>query len=688
MAAKAQDSYLDRIRELESRLEEAEETLMAIRSGRVDAFVAAGPDGDVVYTLQGADESYRLFVERMAEGAVTLATDGLILFSNDQFAKIIGLPLERIIGSYLPDLVAAEDRAVLSAMLSARDGGKAELHLRREDGTLVPVYFSGSLLRQDGIDRIALIATDLRERKRNEQIVEAGKLAQAILEQAAVAILVTDPTGRIIQASQDSEQLAGTAVLLRDFDSVFTLRPSQEEGGLTFPQVLAKLQQEGKITGLPAIASTSDGRSFDVLINATLLAGPDSEVLGCVIVLVDITGRKRLERKLFEKQKLESIGILAGGIAHDFNNLLVGILGNASLAQEMVPEGSDAAEPLELIVKCSQAAAHLIRQMLAYSGKGQFVIEPVDLPGVVRQTIQLLRSSIPARVALHLEAPQSLPPVEADASQMQQVVMNLILNGAEAIGDESGVLMVRTGSRNLDRRFIEEELEDAGIEPGTYVFLEVRDSGCGMDETTQARIFDPFFTTKFTGRGLGLAAVAGIVRGHNGGIQVTSSPGNGSRFVVYFPAARGKLGYQVAELPRQSIEILRSTGTVLVVDDEDLVLQTAKLALERRGYAVLLATSGRAAIDLLRTEPDRISLVLLDFTMPGMNGLDTLKELRKIAPGLKILVSSGYPEAETMKLFAGLQVSGFVQKPYTPLMLANKVKACLSARDRIASVAN
>jgi two-component system, cell cycle sensor histidine kinase and response regulator CckA len=681
VAAKAPDTYLERIRELETRLEEAEETLTAIRSGMVDAFVGSGPDGDVIYTLQGADEGYRLFVERMAEGAVTLALDGLILFSNDQFARIIGLPPQRVIGSYLQDFVAAEDRAVLTAVLSPSDGRRAELQLKREDGTLIPVYFSGSVLRRGGLDRIALIITDLRERKLNEQIVEAGKLSRAILEQAAVAIFVTDPSGRIIQASQASEQLAGTPVLLRDFDHVFKLRSAQEEGDVTFLAILDRLRQQGKVTGVPAIASRSDGRCLDVLMNATLLAAPHSGILGCVIVMVDITERKRLEKKLFEKQKLESIGLLAGGIAHDFNNLLVGILGNASLAQEIVTEESSAAQPLEAIVKCSQAAAHLTRQMLAYSGKGQFVVEPVDMASVVQQTVRLLQSSIPGRVAMHLEMPRNLPPVEADASQMQQVVMNLILNGAEAIGDQSGVLQVRIGTRSLDRRLIEEELEDAAIEPGKYVFLEVRDSGCGMDETTKARIFDPFFTTKFTGRGLGLAAVAGIVRGHNGAIQVTSTPGDGSRFVVYFPAS-GEVERAAPVTPRRTVQIQRGAGTVLVVDDEDVVQQTAKLALERRGYEVLLATSGKAAIELLKAQPGRVSLVLLDSTMPGMSGQDTLEELLEIAPGLQVLVSSGYPEAEVMELFRGKQVSGFVQKPYTPVMLANKVKACLSAANR------
>jgi two-component system, cell cycle sensor histidine kinase and response regulator CckA len=678
MVAKREDPQLERIRELEIRLQEAEETLNAIRSGEVDAFVASGPDGEVVYTLQGADEGYRLFLEQMAEGALTLATDGLILFTNQQFAKMLDVPAERMIGSYLSDLVTPGDRGLLGALLSECDRVQAELHLKREDGSLIPALLSGNRLRRQGADCIAVIVTDLRERRRNAEIVEAGRLAQAILEQAAVPILVVDPQGRIIQASRAAEQFAGTSVLLREFNTIFSPGQSSEAEGLRFAEILSTLEHAGNIAGQQAMLRTPNGRSADVLINAALLTGSDSQILGCVIVLVDTTERKRLEKELFEKQKLESIGLLAGGVAHDFNNLLVGILGNASLSQDMVPEGSALAQPLEQIVKCSQAAADLTRQMLAYSGRGQFIIEPVDLTASVRETMKLINSSIPGNVALHFELDPKLAPVEADAGQIQQVIMNLVLNAVEAIGDTSGVVWVRAQSRAVDQRYIHEELAEAPIEPGAYVILEVRDSGCGMDDAVRSRIFDPFFTTKFTGRGLGLAAVSGIVRGHKGIIHVTSSPNNGSSFTVYFPAASGT----PRQLPetQPAVDPLGGSGTVLVVDDEEVVLQTAKLALERYGYTVLTASSGRTAIETLKRERDRVSVVLLDSAMPEMSGRDTLRELLKIQPDLEVLVSSGYAEAETMRLFAGWRVLGFVQKPYTPSRLARQVKAALGGR--------
>ena len=254
--------------------------------------------------------------------------------------------------------------------------------------------------------------------------------------------------------------------------------------------------------------------------------------------------------------------------------------------------------------------------------------------------------------------------------------MNLVLNAAEAIGSRDGVIAVRTGLENVNAGYIRRCPEAAGIQPGKYVFLEVRDTGCGMDEATRARIFDPFFTTKFTGRGLGLAAVAGIVRSHKGAIVVTSAPGQGSCFTVLFPSsARTHEEPAVAA----SQPALPGAAVVLVVDDEPIVLQMAKKALERQGYTVLLAESGRAAIELLWSRPgDDVALVVLDQSMPGMNGEEVLPELRKLRPQIKVVMSSGYSESETMLLMKGQPVSGFIQKPYSASGLAEKVKACLA----------
>jgi CheY-like chemotaxis protein len=253
--------------------------------------------------------------------------------------------------------------------------------------------------------------------------------------------------------------------------------------------------------------------------------------------------------------------------------------------------------------------------------------------------------------------------------------MNLVMNAVEAIGKQVGVVSIRTGKREVDERYILKALDGAEIRPGTYAFLEVRDSGCGMDEKTQARIFDPFFTTKFTGRGLGLAAVAGIIRAHRGAIKVTSKPGEGSTFLVLFPLAAAEADRRLVDAAPEEVG---SPGTVLVVDDEEVVIRVAKFALERSGFAVLEARSGQEAVEAVRKNAAGISAVILDLTMPGMDGRHVLPELRKIRPDLPVIVSSGHSEEEALSFFDGQEISGFIQKPYRSARLIEKVNQALS----------
>jgi CheY-like chemotaxis protein len=299
----------------------------------------------------------------------------------------------------------------------------------------------------------------------------------------------------------------------------------------------------------------------------------------------------------------------------------------------------------------------------------------VNLSALIPEMWRLVRPSVPKKIAVSLEMGENLPAIEADRGQIQQVFMNLALNAAEAIGGREGAIAVRTGVREVDARSVQLHEGAATPAPGKYVFLEVRDTGSGMDEETKTKIFDPFFTTKFMGRGLGLAAVAGIVRGHRGGIAVTSIPGRGSCFTVLFPADERS----ATVLPDEArSSALGGVGTVLVVDDEEIVRDIAKKALERHGYAVLLADSGPAAIDVFRRHPGEISLVVLDLNMPRMNGEEVLPELSRIRPGVKVIVSSGYSESEVLALFRGQKVSGFIQKPYTSRSIAEKVKTSLT----------
>ena len=391
---------------------------------------------------------------------------------------------------------------------------------------------------------------------------------------------------------------------------------------------------------------------------------------------MDITEQKRNEEHLFHTQRLESLGILAGGIAHDFNNLLVGIVGNASLALDSLPAGHSARNQLQEVSFAAEKATNLTRQMLAYAGKGLFVIERLELSTLIRETERLVRSSILKNIDLRLDLKAGLPRIEGDAGQMQQLIMNLVINAAEAIpSEQSGMVLVRTGLQTLDEPAAGMPPIGQKFTPGDYVVLEVHDTGIGMDEVTRAKIFEPFFTTKFLGRGLGLSAVLGIVRSHKGFLKVTSSPGKGATFQVLLPA--------VSE-PRKVVQSggaemnLQGEGSVLVVDDESSVRNLTQAVLRRYGYTVLVAEDAFRAIELMRRTPRQVSLVLLDLSMPGMSPRDAIQEIHRCWPGTRIVLSSGYGEKEVLRRFQGMQLAGFVAKPYTPAQLAGKIKAAMS----------
>src|SRR5450755_1042732 len=332
-----------------------------------------------------------------------------------------------------------------------------------------------------------------------------------------------------------------------------------------------------------------------------------------------------LESKLLDAQKLESLGILAGGIAHDFNNLLTGILGNVSLMRLELPVTSALREHVDQIESVTIRAADLCRQLLAYSGKGRFIVRPLDTSELVRQTAQLLQLSIGKNSTLRLDLADNLPLVEADAMQMRQVVMNLVLNAAEALGERAGVIGIATGVLHAEGEYLRSTFLAPELAEGSYVFLEVSDNGCGMGAETQAKIFDPFFSTKFTGRGLGLSAVLGIVRGHKGAIKVYSELGRGTTLKLLFPAADAAVQKESAARPQP---VLERRGTVLVVDDEEVVRGVAARILGSYGFDVILATDGRDGVARFRERHAEITVVLMDLTMPAMDGVDAFREIR------------------------------------------------------------
>jgi PAS domain S-box-containing protein len=417
----------------------------------------------------------------------------------------------------------------------------------------------------------------------------------------------------------------------------------------------------------------ADGQHRWHLVRAIPLREPGGMVMKWLGTCTDIDEQKRSGEAMRETQKLESIGLLAGGVAHDFNNLLTGILGNTSLVLEELPQSSRLRPLLENVLLASERAADLTRQLLAYSGKGRFYVQSTDISELVREISSLIQSSIPKKVELRLELEPDLPTVEVDATQIQQLVMNLVLNGAEAIGeDKVGQVLVSTMLRHVDERFIAgNHFAVDTVAPGDYIAVQVRDNGSGMDPAIRPHIFDPFFTTKFTGRGLGLAAALGIVRGHHGAIRIETELGKGTMFEVLLPAGAAR---EPKGADEPATAELYGAGSVLVIDDEEVVRKTAAAALKRYGYTVQLAGNGRDGVRLFRENARHISVVLLDMMMPVMGGEEALDEIRAIDPQVPVIGSSGYSESVAQERFGGKGLTAFLQKPYSAAALAERVK--------------
>ncbi|HBC57966.1 MAG TPA: hypothetical protein DCZ03_12435 [Gammaproteobacteria bacterium] len=388
--------------------------------------------------------------------------------------------------------------------------------------------------------------------------------------------------------------------------------------------------------------------------------------------------REQLRVQIQHAQKLESLGMLAGGIAHDFNNLLMGILGHADLASLKLPAGSLALNNLKEIESTARIAADLCRQMLAYSGKGKFVVQPIDLNSVISEMEQLLAISTSKNTVLKFQFSEELPLMEGDASQISQIILNLVMNASEAIGTKSGIISITTGAMYCDTNYFRTNQVDFNTEPGTYLYLEIADTGSGMDPETVERIFDPFFSTKFTGRGLGLAAVLGIVKGHSGNIKVYSEPGKGTTFKLLFPISKNHVLESIRDNDIQLEDKWRGEGTILIVDDEETILAIAREMLLLCGFEVISARDGFEAIKLYQQSSTDIDCVLLDLTMPRMGGEATFRELRRLNPQLKIIMSSGYNEQEVTQNFVGKGLTGFIQKPYQLSELKLKLKEILS----------
>ena len=703
------------MRDKDKSREQLREELFALRQ-LVDELQGLRVDQAKLTTeLQRTEDRYRQLYENAPHAYFSVGTDGLIRNVNARASEMLGYTREELIGNPVMTLYAdtpdgkERAQAVFQRFVDGEDIEDEELQMRRADGGPQWISLSVRANRDEAgnvVDSRSAVL-DITARKAAEEALQqandelerwamrrAQQLADTteelehskasyreIFDAATDMIIVQDlETGEILDVNAECTRATGySAEELREMGVAgYSSREEDYAPEKALEYVSKAAAGEPQLFEWAYVDKAGRQHPTEVHLKCATLAGVP-RLLG---IVRDITERKRaedtrkrLDERLQQAQKLESLGVLAGGIAHDFNNLLLGVMGNAGLAQMKLRPESPAQKYLLNVAAAAKSAAELTNQMLAYSGKGRFVVQPLHLSVMVEEMGHLLEAIISKKAVIKYEIAQDLPPFQGDASQVRQVVMNLITNASDAIGDRSGVITVTTGVLTADPAYIADMYMDSDLPGGFYVYIEVSDTGCGMDEETRKKIFDPFFTTKVAGRGLGLAALLGIVRGHRGTIKLYSEVGRGTTFKILFPAAGEPAEVSIVK-PMQADQ-WRGTGLVLVADDEELVREAATMILEAVGFQVLAVEDGRECVRVFRTRADDVCLVLLDMTMPHMGGEETFRELRRIRPDVRVVLSSGYNEQEATSSFAGKGLAGFIQKPYSPRQLVEMVRGTL-----------
>ncbi|MDD2336747.1 MAG: PhnD/SsuA/transferrin family substrate-binding protein [Geobacteraceae bacterium] len=620
----------------------------------------------------------RATFESTADGILVVDRAGRIVDYNQKFLKLWHIPGDLIEAqnddwalAYVADQIINPDEfnAKVRDLYSQEDEESLDiLHFR--DGRVFERYSRPQRIDKRVVGRVWSFRDITEQKQANDYLRESRKLLNAIVEGTSDSIYAKDLNGRFRLFNTAASCLTGKSTeetIGKDDTFLF----SEEEARAVMDMDRSLMADPRTVTfeekfvckGEHKVFLTTKGSLCDEQGNSVGIFGISREITELKNIEAE---RLEMERRLLHPQKLESLGVLAGGIAHDFNNLLSVILGNLDLTRLKVPPDSPAHKNIKDAMKACQRAAKLIGQMLDYAGKGQLLLKEINLNDIVLEYAALFRTSVTRNIELRITTAQDLPWIKADQEQIQQVTMNLIINAAEAIGAGHGLITIGTGVLNCDDAYLSRSRVEERPSSGKFVYLEVSDNGCGMDDETQTRLFEPFYTTKFMGRGLGMSAVLGIVRVHGGAILLESEAGRGTLFRVLFPAIcrAGARPRMITARSGESKTLGAISGKILVVDDEDDVRNLCMEIVEYLGFQAIGAADGNEALRIFREQASEIDLVILDMTMPNMDGASAFHGLRRIRPDVKVIISSGYSEKDVSSHFTGDRPSDFIQKPF------------------------
>ena len=609
---------------------------------------------------------------------IVIACEGRVVEVNRAGAEILGLEPGEMVARSIREYLDDADLAVVAANIAAGREEPYEVYIRHPDGRRIPVEIRAKNIRYLGRPARATIVRDITERRSAEAVL--GRW-EHLFRNAQFGIATLDANLRfelLNSAFARTHDFTVAELLGQPVDAVLS-----KDAAEVMRQQLDWAIKDGRRV-FESRHQRRDGTEFPVQVDLSVVAQDRTPEVYYAMHIRDLSGekaaeraREALEERIRHSEKLESLGILAGGIAHDFNNLLVGILGNADLLVRELPVDSSARLSAENLRVAARRASELTQQMLAYSGKSRLELVPLSLNELVKEMQRLLDLALSNPVPLEFELSEAEPTVLGDGTQLRQVLMNLITNAADAAPQGTGRIRIRTGlQRDIPPGFVVVHAAPAETERRASVYMEVSDNGVGMPPETVERMFEPFFSTKFAGRGLGLAAALGIVRGHQGAILVRSAVGQGTSVRVLLPAAcEGPLS--AVAPPASSAATWQGAGRALVVDDEVAVRHVAGTILRRAGFEVALAEDGHQALAQVENASTPFRFVLLDMTMPELGGAEVYRALRAKHPDLPILLSSGYTERDAAaELNSGLPLH-FIQKPYEVAALLRSVRSLL-----------